>query len=75
MQYMKSTFAEEVDREKVRLAEYAEVKAPEGPPRGHGRAPRTTSGPISPPVSVASVGSVGSGARWWSGRRRLPFPS
>jgi eukaryotic-like serine/threonine-protein kinase len=30
MQYMKSTFAEEVDREKARLAEYAEVKAPEG---------------------------------------------
>ncbi len=29
MQYMKSTFAEEVDREKARLAEYAEVKAPE----------------------------------------------
>jgi eukaryotic-like serine/threonine-protein kinase len=30
MQYMKSTFAEEVDREKARLAEYAEVKAPDG---------------------------------------------
>ncbi|MFL5319390.1 MAG: protein kinase domain-containing protein [Myxococcaceae bacterium] len=30
MQYMKSTFAEEVEREKQRLAEYSEVKAPEG---------------------------------------------
>src|SRR3954469_140933 len=30
MQYMKSTFAEEVEREKVRLQEYADIKAPEG---------------------------------------------
>ncbi len=30
MQYMKSTFAEEVEREKLRLQEYAEVKPPEG---------------------------------------------
>jgi eukaryotic-like serine/threonine-protein kinase len=30
MQYMKSTFAEEVEREKQRLAEYATIKPPEG---------------------------------------------
>jgi eukaryotic-like serine/threonine-protein kinase len=30
MQYMKSTFAEEVERERARMAEYADVKAPEG---------------------------------------------
>ncbi|MBN1207002.1 MAG: protein kinase [Myxococcaceae bacterium] len=30
MQYMKSTFAEEVEREKQRLAEYALIKPPEG---------------------------------------------
>ncbi|MFL5343664.1 MAG: protein kinase domain-containing protein [Hyalangium sp.] len=30
MQYMKSTFAEEVEREKQRLAEYANIKPPEG---------------------------------------------
>ncbi len=30
MAYMKATFAEEVEREKIRLQEYVEVKAPEG---------------------------------------------
>ncbi|HVP62863.1 MAG TPA: protein kinase [Myxococcaceae bacterium] len=30
MQYMKSTFAEEVERERARVAEYADIKAPEG---------------------------------------------
>ncbi|HEY1416649.1 MAG TPA: protein kinase, partial [Myxococcaceae bacterium] len=30
MQYMKSTFAEEVERERARMAEYADIKAPEG---------------------------------------------
>src|SRR5262249_10499633 len=30
MQYMKSTFAEEVEREKQRLAEYANIQPPEG---------------------------------------------
>ena len=30
MQYMKSTFAEEVERERARIAEYADIKAPEG---------------------------------------------
>jgi eukaryotic-like serine/threonine-protein kinase len=30
MQYMKSTFAEEVEREKQRLHEYADIKPPEG---------------------------------------------
>ncbi|MBX5481657.1 MAG: protein kinase [Myxococcaceae bacterium] len=30
MQYMKSTFAEDVEREKLRLQEYAEIKPPEG---------------------------------------------
>src|SRR5207302_1192963 len=30
MQYMKSTFAEEVEREKQRIQEYAEIKPPEG---------------------------------------------
>jgi serine/threonine protein kinase len=29
MQYMKSTFAEEVERERARVAEYADIKAPE----------------------------------------------
>jgi len=29
-QYMKSTFAEEVEREKQRISEYSEIKAPEG---------------------------------------------
>ncbi|MCP3144082.1 serine/threonine protein kinase [Pyxidicoccus xibeiensis] len=30
MQYMKSTFAEEVEREKQRLSEYADIKPPDG---------------------------------------------
>jgi serine/threonine protein kinase len=30
MQYMKSTFAEEVERERARMSEYADIKAPEG---------------------------------------------
>uniref|UniRef100_UPI002149EF2F serine/threonine protein kinase n=1 Tax=Archangium lipolyticum TaxID=2970465 RepID=UPI002149EF2F len=30
MQYMKSTFAEDVEREKLRLQEYADIKPPEG---------------------------------------------
>ncbi|HEX4621327.1 MAG TPA: protein kinase, partial [Myxococcaceae bacterium] len=30
MQYMKSTFAEDVEREKLRMQEYADIQAPEG---------------------------------------------
>jgi hypothetical protein len=56
MQYMKSTFAEEVDREKARLAEYAEVKAPEG----HLAAMDAIHGTQSAPAPVGN-GSVGSG--------------
>jgi eukaryotic-like serine/threonine-protein kinase len=55
MQYMKSTFAEEVDREKARLAEYADVKAPEGLLA----AMDAMHGTQSAPVGNGSVGSGG----------------
>jgi eukaryotic-like serine/threonine-protein kinase len=58
MQYMKSTFAEEVDREKVRLAEYAEVKAPEGLLAAMDALHGTMSAPIS---QTALAGAVASG--------------
>jgi len=63
MQYMKSTFAEEVERERARMAEYADVKAPEGMLADGGAAvpvlPRNT-GPIlaavpTPPAGPAVV--------------------
>jgi len=52
MQYMKSTFAEEVEREKNRLAEYAEVKAPEG----------FLEAAEAGPGGLAASGALGSGA-------------
>ena len=64
MQYMKSTFAEEVERERARVAEYAEIKAPEGMSTGEsgGMVPVVgrTAGPIlsavpTPPGSPAVV--------------------
>ena len=67
MQYMKSTFAEEVERERARLAEYADVKAPEGmlSEGGGGTVPvlARTTGPIlaavpTPPSTPAVVKSA-----------------
>jgi serine/threonine protein kinase len=67
MQYMKSTFAEEVERERARVAEYADIKAPEGLPTEGGGSTvpvlgRTT-GPIlaavpTPPSTPAVVTSA-----------------
>ena len=57
MQYMKSTFAEEVDREKARLAEYAEVKAPESLLQAMDALHGTAQAP--PPVGNGAVGSGG----------------
>jgi serine/threonine protein kinase len=57
MQYMKSTFAEEVDREKARLAEYADVKAPDGLLAAMDALHGTQSAPA--PVGNGSVGSGG----------------
>ncbi|MGO9829467.1 MAG: serine/threonine protein kinase [Myxococcaceae bacterium] len=59
MQYMKSTFAEEVDREKARLAEYAEVKAPESLLQAMDALHGTASAPAPPPVGNGAVGSGG----------------
>ncbi|HTS80158.1 MAG TPA: protein kinase [Myxococcaceae bacterium] len=57
MQYMKSTFAEEVERERARMAEYADIKAPEGMLTEGGLAVPVlarTSGPILAPVPTPS---------------------
>ncbi|HVE83229.1 MAG TPA: protein kinase [Myxococcales bacterium] len=58
MQYMKSTFAEEVEREKMRLQDYAEIKPPEGmaaaAEMGFGAAPNLAS--TSPRASNPGVG-------------------
>jgi eukaryotic-like serine/threonine-protein kinase len=59
MQYMKSTFAEEVDREKARLAEYAEVKAPEGLLAAMDAMHGTSSAPVPTPAPNGTVGSGG----------------
>jgi serine/threonine protein kinase len=59
MQYMKSTFAEEVDREKARLAEYAEVKAPEGLLAAMDALHGTSSAPGQPPAPNGTFGSGG----------------
>jgi serine/threonine protein kinase len=59
MQYMKSTFAEEVDREKARLAEYAEVKAPDSLLAAMDAMHGTNSGPFSVPSASGTVGSGG----------------
>ncbi|MGZ6163036.1 MAG: serine/threonine protein kinase, partial [Myxococcaceae bacterium] len=67
MQYMKSTFAEEVERERARIAEYAGIKAPESmaPDAGVGMVPMLsrTTGPIlaavpTPPSTPAVVKSA-----------------
>jgi serine/threonine protein kinase len=67
MQYMKSTFAEEVERERARVAEYADIKAPEGMAAdgGLGSVPvlSRTTGPIlaavpTPPSTPAVVKSA-----------------
>ncbi|HEY2437492.1 MAG TPA: protein kinase, partial [Solirubrobacteraceae bacterium] len=49
MQYMKSTFAEEVERERARMAEYADIKAPEG---------MVTDGGMGVPVLARNTGPV-----------------
>jgi serine/threonine protein kinase len=49
MQYMKSTFAEEVDRERARMAEYADIKAPEG---------MVTDGGMGVPVLARNTGPI-----------------
>jgi serine/threonine protein kinase len=55
MQYMKSTFAEDVEREKQRLQEYASIKPPEGMLAAieagfSGASPTGTLPPVSPPA-------------------------
>jgi len=59
MQYMKSTFAEEVEREKARLAEYAEVKAPEGLVEAADAAPAALATASAAPTGNGAVGSGG----------------
>ncbi|HZW87477.1 MAG TPA: protein kinase, partial [Myxococcaceae bacterium] len=49
MQYMKSTFAEEVERERARMAEYADIKAPEG---------MLTEGGVGVPVLARNTGPI-----------------
>jgi eukaryotic-like serine/threonine-protein kinase len=60
MQYMKSTFAEEVEREKMRLQEYAEIKPPEGiavaAEMGFGGAPALAA--VPPRASNPGVGRM-----------------
>jgi hypothetical protein len=56
MQYMKSTFAEEVEREKQRLVDYADIKPPEGmlaaleAASSYGGAPAAAPPPAAVPV-------------------------
>ncbi|RJS25779.1 protein kinase [Corallococcus sp. H22C18031201] len=70
MQYMKSTFAEEVEREKQRLAEYADIRPPDGmlaaieagfsgppPPSMTQSMPAMTAAPASPVPVVDPVAS------------------
>ena len=49
MQYMKSTFAEEVERERARMSEYADIKAPEG---------MLTEGGVGVPVLARTTGPI-----------------
>ncbi|PTL78464.1 serine/threonine-protein kinase [Vitiosangium sp. GDMCC 1.1324] len=73
MQYMKSTFAEDVEREKQRLQEYADIKTPEGmlaaiemgfsgassAPPAPTPAPVPSLPPVSPPMpATPSLGGV-----------------
>ncbi|HEY8211429.1 MAG TPA: protein kinase [Myxococcaceae bacterium] len=72
MQYMKSTFAEEVEREKMRLQDYAEIKPPEGiaaaADMGFGAAPALAatpprpSNPGAPPGRAPTPGAAMSAA-------------
>jgi serine/threonine protein kinase len=58
MQYMKATFAEDVEREKQRLQEYADIKAPENMLSALGSSPPVPSAPAveaaPPPPAVAA---------------------
>ncbi|QRN99801.1 protein kinase [Archangium violaceum] len=73
MQYMKSTFAEDVEREKLRLQEYADIKPPEGmmaaiemgfsgassaPPPQPVSAPVPSQPPMEPPAPPVGAGGV-----------------
>jgi serine/threonine protein kinase len=65
MQYMKSTFAEDVEREKLRMQEYADVQAPEGMADAAERGdfdllPRKPSG-ILPPMAKSAPPPVNEG--------------
>ncbi len=76
MQYMKSTFAEEVEREKQRLAEYATIQPPEGMlsaiEAGFGGSPVVlaspapaeppSQAPVEPPRPAPPAAPVASGA-------------
>jgi serine/threonine protein kinase len=57
MQYMKSTFAEDVEREKQRLADYATIRPPDGMlsaiEAGFSGSSTGTLPPVSPPAPVA----------------------
>nr|WP_246357677.1 serine/threonine-protein kinase [Pyxidicoccus fallax] len=63
MQYMKSTFAEEVEREKQRLIEYADIKPPDGmlaalEAASFTSSPQVTAAPPPPPTPVPVVQPV-----------------
>jgi serine/threonine protein kinase len=59
MQYMKSTFAEEVERERLRLQEYTELEPPEGLGGTDGNPPVIgTPLPIHPPGQLSSGGAT-----------------
>ena len=52
MQFMKSTFAEDVEREKTKLAEYSEIKLPPGMAAlAGGAAPSPAARPLPPPAA------------------------
>nr|WP_216618072.1 serine/threonine-protein kinase [Corallococcus carmarthensis] len=88
MQYMKSTFAEEVEREKQRLAEYADIRAPDGmlaaieagysgpspvPTQSMTNIPAVApSAPAVEPVSAPPPRASNSGANNGQGARRSP---
>jgi hypothetical protein len=53
MQYMKSTFAEDLEREKLRLQEYGEIKAPEEMLEAIERSKMMTPIPLIPPQQTS----------------------
>jgi eukaryotic-like serine/threonine-protein kinase len=53
--YMRATFAEDVEKEKIRLAEYADVKPPEGLSYNDGSGTPTFSPPAAPMASAPMV--------------------